>query len=120
MNPDTFHHLDKVRKAALAFPGATEGTCHGTPGFYTGKKLFARLREEGDVLVVYTFERETWMEKDERIFYITDHYKNYPYMLVALDKVCTADLVTLLTAAWRSRATKRLLKEWEEERRDGK
>jgi len=120
MNLDAFYYLDKVRKAALALPGAIEGTCYGTPGFYAGKKLFARLREEGDVLVVYTFEREIWMTKDENIFFITDHYQNHPYMLVALDKVSTADLVALLTAAWRSRATKKLLKEWEEERQNGK
>ena len=113
MNMDSFFYLDMVRKAVFKLPGTTEGVCYGTPGFYAGKKLIARIREEGDILVIYTEEREIWMRKDPQIFYITDHYKNSLYMLVALSRVKAADLKTLVTTAWRNRAGKKLLKEWE-------
>lgn len=112
MNIDVFYHLGQIRPIALALPGVKEGTCYGTPAFYVGKKLFARLREEGDILVLYTFVRDIWMKKEPQTFYITDHYKNHPYMLVALNNVAKKDLMELITQAWKSRAAKKLLKEW--------
>jgi hypothetical protein len=44
---------DDVRRAALALPETTEKLSYGTPGFRVKDKLFARIREEGDVLVVW-------------------------------------------------------------------
>jgi len=111
MNIDAFHYLEAVRKIAFALPGVTEGICYGTPGFYVGKKLFARIREEGDILVIYTEERDAWMKKDSKAFFITDHYLNSSYMLVAMPCVKPADLKQLLQTAWRNRATKTLLKQ---------
>ena len=110
MNIDAFHYLETVRQIAFALPGVTEGICYGTPGFYVGKKLFARMREEGDILVIYTEERDVWMKKDSKAFYITDHYLNSSYMLVAMPRVKPADLKQLLQTAWHSRATKTLLR----------
>ena len=115
MNLDALHYLDKVRAIAFNLPGVTEGSCYGTPGFYVGKKLFARLREEGDILVIYTEKRDKWMDADPETFYITDHYRNSMYMLVKLNKVIKADLITLITDAWQKRATKKLLAQWDEQ-----
>jgi len=106
MNLDAVHYLDKV---------VIEGSSYGTPGFYVGKKLFARLREEGDILVIYTEEREKWMQKHPETFYITDHYKNSMYMLVALNRVSKANLTTVIQEAWLKRAGKKLLAEWEKQ-----
>ncbi|HVX52821.1 MAG TPA: hypothetical protein VHB48_21860, partial [Chitinophagaceae bacterium] len=78
MNIDIFHHLDTIRNEAFKLPGVTERPCYGTPGFYTGKKLFARLSGEGNILVIYTEERDKWMKQDPETFFITSHYKNYP------------------------------------------
>lgn len=116
MNIDALHYLDKIRAIALTLPGVTEGSSYGTPGFYVGKKLFTRLREEGDILVIYTEERDKWMEKDPATFYITSHYKNSMYMLVALTRVSQAHLAKLIKDAWRKRATKKLLTGWQEQR----
>jgi hypothetical protein len=40
-------------------------------------------------------------------FYITDHYLNYPYMLVRMSKVSADELRDLLTGAWRRVVAKR-------------
>ena len=40
------------------------------------------------------------MKADPETFYITDHYLNYPYMLVRLSKVSREDLRELLEDAW--------------------
>ena len=90
-------------------PGTTEGLSHGTPAFYVNKKILVRLWENGEVLVIHTDEREKWMQTDPDTFFITDHYRNYPYMLIRLDKVQPDVLKQLLTAAWLKKASKTLI-----------
>ena len=113
MNPDTPVYLEFLRKTLMPLPGFNEKPCYGTPGFYAGKKLFARMKEDGETLVVQSFDREKWMENDPEIFFITDHYLNYDYMLISLKKVAPDDLVSLLLTAWHNRATDKLIKEFQ-------
>lgn len=113
MNIDAFLYLDKLRSIMSTLPDVNEGTCFGTPAFYAGKKFFARIREEGDVLVIHTEEREEWIKIDPETFYITDHYKDYSSMLISLPLVTDAHLVTLITTAWSKRIGKKILKEWQ-------
>jgi hypothetical protein len=106
--PVTF---ETVRAIARELPGADEGTAYGTPAFRVGGKLFVRLHEDGVSLVIRIDhdERAMRMRADPSTFYITDHYLNYPWMLVHLDRVDRDDLRDLLEGAWRLRAPKRLL-----------
>ena len=87
MDIDSFHYLDNVREIILRLPGVEEYTCFGTPAFRVNKKLIARLREDGETLVVRNEERDLWIKKDPVIYFITDHYLNYPSLLVNLSKV---------------------------------
>lgn len=84
-----------------------------TPAFYVNKNIFARLKEDGENLVIHTVEREIWMDKDPKTFFITDHYIKYKYMLVNLDRVEPEDLKHLLFTAWKTRANKTTLKKLE-------
>lgn len=104
--------LTFIREVVLHFPGVTEKIVFDTPAFYVGKAIFARLKEDEENLVIYTIERDKWMQKDPQIFYITDHYLKYKYMLVNLDGVAPSDLKDLLITAWKGRATQKLLKEF--------
>jgi hypothetical protein len=98
--PVTF---DDVRKIALSLENVEEGTSYGTPAFKVGGKLLARLREDGDSLVVGTTfeEREEMMAAEPETYYITDHYRNYPWVLVRLSRVDPGALRDLLGRAWR-------------------
>jgi hypothetical protein len=111
---DTVIYLEFIRKAVERLPGIVEKPCYSTPGFYADKKLFARMKEDGETLVVQTYEREKWMEADPVTFFVTDHYLNYDYMLVTLKTVSPDDLAKLLTIAWCNRATDKLIKAYEE------
>ena len=112
--PVTF---ETVRQLALALPGVDEGKSWGTPAFKVGKKFLARLREDGDLVVRVEFAaREVLMGAAPETFYITDHYRDYPAMLVRLSKVDPGDLRELLEEAWRRNASKKLLAEFEERR----
>jgi hypothetical protein len=87
----------------LSLPNVEEGPSYGTPAFKTGGKLVARLKEDGDSLVVGTTfeERQEMLAADPETYYITDHYLNYPWILVRLSKVSQDALRDLLNRALR-------------------
>lgn len=109
---------ETARRLALALPGVEEGTSYGTPAFRVTGKLLARLREDGDSLVVKTDfdEREMLMRADPATFYITEHYRNYPAVLVRLSSVGRDELHDLLEQAWRRTAPRRLVASFDAER----
>ncbi len=112
-DPEVMSALAFIRDVVKDLPGFNEKPCYNTPGFYAGKKLFARLKEDCETLVVQTYEREKWIEADPVTFFVTDHYLNYDYMLVSLRTVSPGDLTKLLTEAWCNRATNKLITEYE-------
>jgi hypothetical protein len=95
-----------ARRMALALDHAEEGSSYGTPGFKVGGVLFARLHQSLDALVVrMDFEqRAALMEADPETYFITDHYVNYEWILVRVDRVDPDALRDLLRGAWRSAA----------------
>ena len=100
-----------ARKIMLSFPGVAEGPCYGTLGFRVRGKFLARLREDGECLVVKCGfdERDFRMLANPEAFFTTDHYRGYATVLVHLTKVQAADLRAVFEQAWRSRAPKRLV-----------
>jgi hypothetical protein len=108
-------NLDTVRELFSKLPGVEEGPCYGTPGFRVKRKFLARIWEDGVTLVVKCgdAERDFRMQSDPDTFFITDHYRGYPAVLVRLDRVSLADLSDVLEEAWRQNAPKRTVTEWE-------
>jgi hypothetical protein len=103
---------EDVRAAALALPSATEKSCYGTPGFYVAGKLFARIHDLPDTLMVRVpdvEDKDALVAGEPRLFFTTAHYDGYAGVLVRLDKVTRRRLDQLLLDAWRTRAPKRLL-----------
>ena len=92
---------EDVRQIALMMADVAERSSYGTPAFYLRRKLFARLLEDGDSVVVKIdyHDRERRMEADPNTFIITDHYRNYPMVIVRLSAIDTIDLRELLDAA---------------------
>lgn len=107
--------FETVRQMALALPGVEEGTSYCTPAFRVRGKFFARLKQDGESLVLKIGfdEREALMEADPEVFYITDHYRGYPSILVRLPKVDADDFREVLEQAWRYNAPKRLVAEYD-------
>ncbi|CAN5585814.1 MmcQ/YjbR family DNA-binding protein [soil metagenome] len=101
-----------VRRIALSLPETTEKPSYGTPGFRVKDKLFARIREEGDVLVVFVSglgEKEALLAAQPETFFSTPHYDGHPTVLVRFDAVEVDELEELLTDSWRHRAPKLVL-----------
>ncbi len=95
---------DAVRKFGLTLPNVAEGTSYGTPALKVKGKLFVRLRPDLDAIVIRTpFERrEELMAGDPEKYFITDHYRDYPWMLVRLATVGVDELRDLLRMAHRA------------------
>jgi hypothetical protein len=104
-----------LRKIALSFPGVEEGTSYGTMAWRVRKSFIARVKEDGEsVAIRMEFgEREILMEGEPETFFITEHYRNYPMVLVRLNKVHRDELKRIFGNAWRKHAGKRLIEELE-------
>ena len=103
-----------VREIALSLPGTSEKPSYGTPGFRVRDRLFARLREDNDVLVLWREsleEKEFLLEAEPEKFFTTSHYDGYPMILVRLAAIDRKELAELLDESWRLRAPKRLVEQ---------
>lgn len=92
-----------VAKLGLKLPETAVGTSYGTPALKVKNKMFVRLKEDSVtiVLLMDTFEREHRLRSEPDVFYITDHYKDYPAVLVRLAKVEMSEMKLLLEQSWR-------------------
>jgi hypothetical protein len=105
--------FDDVRKIARAWPEVEDGSSYGTPALKVRKKMLVRLKEDGDSLVmpgVPIDERGMLVESQPRVFYFTDHYKDYPMVLIRLSKAKRATVEPLLRRQWRALASKNAIK----------
>lgn len=103
---------DDVRRIALSLPATSEKPSYGTPGFRVRDKLFARVREEGDVLVVWVAdegEKHGLVSSEPEKFFTTPHYDGHAIVLVRFAGVDIEELRELLTESWRLRAPKKVL-----------
>ncbi len=113
--------FEMVRQLALALPEVKEGTWFGTPAFRVRGKSFARLREEGDILVVKVDigYQEALIQMQPATYFSTPHYAGHPYVLVRLPNVDREEVRGLLAEAWRLSAPKRLITGFDDRRRPG-
>jgi len=72
--------------------------------------MLVPLKEDGDSLVmpgVPPDEREMLVESLPKVFYFTDHYRDYPMVLIRLSKAKRATVEPLLRRHWRALASKK-------------
>jgi hypothetical protein len=101
-----------VCELGLELPGMELSTSYGTPALKAGGKLVIRLREDGETmaLVLGFPERDELMGTDPETFFITDHYANYPAVVVRLATVQRNVMKRLLQETWQVVAPARVKK----------
>ena len=112
-----------IRRIALSLPETLERPSYGTPGFRVADRLFARLRDDGESLVVWVAdqgEKAALLQADPDKFFTTAHYDGHPSVLVRWSLVDVDELTELLTDAWRVRAPQRVLRSHPELGADGR
>jgi len=103
----------QFKKVALSFPEAHEKSSYGNPSIFIAKKFFTRWRrEEGSIVWIVDSidERDHLLEIDPKTYFITDHYRDYPSVLVRAERIDAAMLKKMLERRWRKVAPKKLIK----------
>jgi hypothetical protein len=96
-----------VRTIALDLPHVEESITYRSPCFKALGKLMACIAihksAEPDTLAVRVdFDsRAAMIEEAPDIYYLTDHYVNYPFVLVRMNRIEPQALKDLLGMAWR-------------------
>jgi hypothetical protein len=99
--------FDTVREIGLALPDVKEGTTYGSPALKTGGQMFTCIAvhssaEPGSLAIRIDFDqRDELIAADPDTYYITDHYADYPSVLVRLSRVDRDALRDLLLMAHR-------------------
>lgn len=103
----TMIDFDVVREIALGLPGVEESAIHGAPSIKLRGKLLTcpalhSSAEPNSLMVRIDFDRRVELMKVEPdVYYVTNHYVNYPSMLVRLSRIDRTALKDLLDYAWR-------------------
>jgi hypothetical protein len=107
-------HYDALCRLALKLPGVELSTSYRTPSIKVKGRFLGRLRTEAEGAFAIRcdfLDRQILMQAHPEAFFITDHYLNYPAVLVRLDKVGRRELADLVERAWRMLATPALIRQ---------
>jgi hypothetical protein len=105
--PRTKVTFDTVRKIGLALPDVKGSTAYGALALKVRGNLLActaihKSAEPDSLMVRIDFDqREALLAEAPETYYLTDHYGNYPCVLVRLSRIRMDELRDLLTSAWR-------------------
>ena len=98
--------FDVVLKAARALPDVEQSTAWGAASLKAGGKLLAcqaihRSAEPDSIVVKIPMDqRAELIAAQPDVYYITEHYVNYPSVLVRLPRIHKDALRDLLGMAW--------------------
>lgn len=104
---------ERYLKIALALPGTDASTSYRTPSVKLVGKILSRWRTEaeGGLAIRCDFlDRQILLQTQPDFFFLTDHYLNYPMILVHLDRISRDALVDIVERAWRLVAPAKLVK----------
>jgi hypothetical protein len=99
--------FDTVRRIAFELPDVEESTTYGSPSLKVRGKLLTcipihKSAEPDSLAVRIDFDqRAELISAAPDVYYLTDHYVNYPVVLVRLSQIHPDALRDLLGMAWR-------------------
>ena len=107
--------FDAVCELARAFPGVELGSAYGTPALRVKGKFLCRLKEDGETLAIRCDieERDARIAAEPKTYFITEHYRDYPAVLVRLGQISAPALRELIEQEWRRSAPKKLVAEFD-------
>ena len=86
-------------KIALSLPGAAETLWFNKPAIFIHGQFLTKVHDKEDAMVLRAGSMEMramMLEAEPKLFYITDHYRNFPFVLArlsALDKKSLKDML---------------------------
>jgi len=105
---------ERYLKVALALPGTEASTSYGTPAVKVRGKILSRWRTEAEGALAIRcdfLDRQIFLQAQPEVFFLTEHYLNYPMILMRIEKVSRDVLMDVAERAWRLVAPDRLVKQ---------
>jgi hypothetical protein len=105
--PKTKVTFEVVREIGLALPDVEDSTMYGKLALKVRGKLLACLaihksaEPESLVVRIGLEQRAGLLEEAPETYYLTDHYRDHPTVLVRLSRIPIDQLRDLLGASWR-------------------
>ena len=96
--------VQDARRLLLSHPNVVEGRSYGMPSFLLNRRFLARFRDDDTVLVLQLgtiAEREVLMQLEPQAFFFTEHYRNYPAVLIRLAEVPRSLLADIVAESCR-------------------
>ena len=109
---------EDVRRICLSLPESVEVSYERLPGFRVRKKLFARIRQKPDALVVmrpHIDEKLALIDSAPDKYFQTPHYEGHHAVLVRMDAIEVSELEELLTESWIVTAPAKLVARFRED-----
>ena len=102
--------FDQVTALGNQLPEVAVSTSYGTPALKVRGKLMARLKEDGTTLVVRVSaeEQERMLNIWPDVYFLTDHYRGHPWVLINLERATIDYVESSLRHAWMQVAPKTL------------
>jgi hypothetical protein len=107
---------EQLSKMGCELPEVVQDFWFRTPALKVRGKSFVRLKEDGKSVVFLlesVEEQEILIEAQKDVYFITDHYKGWPAVLARLAKLRPAECRYRLEQAWRLKAPKKLIREFD-------
>lgn len=104
---------DRFLRIALAMPGTETSTSYGTPSVKVKGKLLSRWRTEAEGALAIRcdfLDRQILLLAQPEVFFLTDHYRDYPMILMRLDKASREVMADAVERAWRRVAPAKLVR----------
>jgi len=98
--------VDDLRNIALGLPDVEATTTRGSLAFKLRGKLFAWMPvkksvEPGTLAIRIDFDRRAdLIAEAPEVYYLIDHYRDYPAVLIRLSRIDADALRDLLRGAW--------------------
>lgn len=94
----------RVCELASRLPGTEVSRSYQTPSLKVKGRFLARLRTEAEgALAIRSdfLDRQILLQSAPEVYFLTDHYRDYPMVLVRLERIGEAELAQLIERAWR-------------------
>jgi hypothetical protein len=101
---DTTMTFAELTDMLMGWPLVESSTSYGTPSFKVRGKLLTRLREDGDSLLIKGVppeERAMLVEAEPDLYYYTDHYRDYPMVLIRLSRADSRTVAAMVQRTYR-------------------
>ncbi len=89
----------EARKIMLAIPGTDERLWFNQPSVFIHDRFLAKTHDKEDAVTLQvgsTEMRDVMLQADPKLFYITDHYRKFPFVLIRLSALTKPVLKQML------------------------